>query len=160
GVALAGLPIALWAGVLTVPFVAAVAFVQGVSFTGYGLAERASLPRLVRPDLLPAALAPNHAKTRGAAPAEPPPGGALVGGGRRPAVPSQRGGLHRRHGRGDGRADRSALHGRHAHRVALGRGDQRPAVDLAKPARAGHVPVGRREQLPVPGDGSDHRRPG
>jgi predicted MFS family arabinose efflux permease len=62
-----------------VPLVAAVAFVQGVSFTAYGLAERASLPRLVHTDLLPAALAQNEAKTRGAALAGPPLGGALFG---------------------------------------------------------------------------------
>jgi predicted MFS family arabinose efflux permease len=85
GVALATIPIALWFGVLTVAQLAAVAFIQGTGSVFFRLAQRAALPSIVPPSLLPTALAQNEAKTRGASLAGPPLGGLLFGLGR--AVP-------------------------------------------------------------------------
>ncbi|MFE1289802.1 MFS transporter [Streptomyces sp. NPDC058751] len=83
--ALSIVPIATWLGAVTVVHLAAVAFVQGLCFVFFGLAERAVLPRIVPAALLPTATAHNEARSRGAALAGPPFGGMLFGVGR--AVP-------------------------------------------------------------------------
>ncbi|GLW98558.1 MFS transporter [Microtetraspora sp. NBRC 16547] len=85
GAALASICVAWWLGVLTLPHLVIAAFVQGVCFVFYGLAEEAALPQIVPAVLLPAAIAQNEAKTRGAGLAGPPVGGALFGVGQ--AVP-------------------------------------------------------------------------
>jgi predicted MFS family arabinose efflux permease len=59
-----------------------VAFVQGLCFVFFGLAERAALPLIVPADRLPTAVAQNEARARGAALAGPPLGGLLFGLGR------------------------------------------------------------------------------
>jgi MFS family permease len=79
GLALATVPIAMWLGILTVAQLAMVAFVQGLCFVFFGLAERAALPKIVPATLLPAAVAQNEARSRGAALAGPPLGGTLFG---------------------------------------------------------------------------------
>ncbi|MEU4084001.1 MFS transporter [Streptomyces aureus] len=83
--ALATVPLALWLGRVTVVHLAVVAFVQGLCFVFFGLAERAALPWIVPAALLPTAIAHNEARSRGAALAGPPLGGVLFGLGR--AVP-------------------------------------------------------------------------
>ncbi|MCX5009229.1 MFS transporter [Streptomyces sp. NBC_00638] len=85
GLALSTVPIALWLDRVTVAHLAVVAFVQGLCFVFFGLAERAALPRIVPAALLPTAIAHNEARSRGAALAGPPLGGMLFGIGR--AVP-------------------------------------------------------------------------
>jgi len=82
---LGSVPVAMWYGVLTVAQLAVVAFVQGLCFVFFGLAERAALPKIVPAALLPSALAQNEARSRGAALAGPPLGGLLFGIG--PALP-------------------------------------------------------------------------
>jgi MFS family permease len=79
GLALATVPLALWLDVLTVAQLAVVAFAQGTCFAFFGVTESAALPAIVPDALLPAALAQNEAKTRGAALAGPPLGGLLFG---------------------------------------------------------------------------------
>ncbi|MER6155268.1 MFS transporter [Streptomyces sp. NPDC001868] len=79
GLALATVPIALWSGVLTVGHLAVVAFVQGLCFVFFGLAERAALPKIVPVAMLATAVAHNEARSRGAALAGPPLGGLLFG---------------------------------------------------------------------------------
>jgi predicted MFS family arabinose efflux permease len=79
GLALATVPLALWWGTLTVPHLAVVAFVQGLCAVFFGLAQHAALPRIVPAAILPAALAQNEAKGRGASLAGPPLGGLLFG---------------------------------------------------------------------------------
>ncbi|WAZ26251.1 MFS transporter [Streptomyces cinnabarinus] len=85
GLAISTVPIALWAGTPTVAHLAVVAFLQGLCFVFFGLAERAALPTIVPAALLPTAIAHNEARSRGAALAGPPLGGLLFGVGR--AVP-------------------------------------------------------------------------
>ncbi|MET7333613.1 MFS transporter [Nonomuraea sp. NPDC005650] len=79
GLALCTVPIAVWLGVLTVAQLAVVAFVRGLCFVFFGLAERAALPMIVPAALLPTAVAQNEARSRGAALAGPPLGGLLFG---------------------------------------------------------------------------------
>jgi MFS family permease len=79
GLTLATVPIAMWFGILTVAQLVVVAFVQGLCFVFFGLAERAALPKIVPTTLLPAAVAQNEARSRGAALAGPPLGGTLFG---------------------------------------------------------------------------------
>ena len=75
----ASLPVAWWLGWLTVTQVAIVAFAETTLYVFFHLAEGAALPRLVAEPELPAALAQNEAKTRGAALAGKPLGGLLFG---------------------------------------------------------------------------------
>ncbi|WP_045741859.1 MFS transporter [Actinoplanes rectilineatus] len=77
--AMATVPVALWLGVLTVAQMCMVAFAQGACFVFFGLAERASLPRIVAAEQLPTAIAHNEARSRGASLAGPPLGGVLFG---------------------------------------------------------------------------------
>lgn len=77
--AVASVPVAWWFGGLTVVQVAVVAFAETTLLVFFHLAEGAALPRLVPSSQLPAALAQNEAKTRGAALAGRPLGGALFG---------------------------------------------------------------------------------
>ncbi|CAM5300328.1 MFS transporter [Streptomyces xanthochromogenes] len=79
GLALSTVPIALWLGLLTVAQLIVVAFVQGLCFVFFSVAETAALPRIVPPVLLPAAVAQNEARSRGAALAGGPLGGLLFG---------------------------------------------------------------------------------
>jgi len=79
GLALATIPVAMWTGHLTVTHLAAVAFVQGLCFVFFGVAERAALPRIVPAAQLPTAIAQNEARSRGVAMAGPPLGGLLFG---------------------------------------------------------------------------------
>lgn len=79
GLALSTVPIAIWLGGVTVAHLAVVAFVQGLCFVFFGLAERAALPKIVPTVLLPTAIAHNEARSRGAALAGPPLGGMLFG---------------------------------------------------------------------------------
>jgi MFS family permease len=79
GLALSTVPIAMWWGTLTVAHLAVVAFVQGLCFVFFGLAERAALPKIVPVALLSTAVAHNEARSRGAALAGPPLGGMLFG---------------------------------------------------------------------------------
>lgn len=85
GLALSTIPIAMWSSTITVAHLAVVAFVQGLCFVFFGLAERAALPMIIPTALLPTAVAHNEARSRGAALAGPPLGGLLFGIGR--AVP-------------------------------------------------------------------------
>ncbi|MBG0562742.1 MFS transporter [Actinoplanes aureus] len=94
GFALLIVPLALWSGLLGAepasahPFsspslstalLCLVAFVQGLCFVFFGLAERAALPLIVPVAVLPTAIAHNEARGRGAALAGPPLGGLLFG---------------------------------------------------------------------------------
>ncbi|WP_405623583.1 MFS transporter [Streptomyces sp. NBC_00076] len=79
GLALSTVPIALWWGKLTVTHLSVIAFVQGLCFVFFGLAERAALPKIVPIALLSTAVAHNEARSRGAALAGPPLGGMLFG---------------------------------------------------------------------------------
>lgn len=82
GVALATVPIAMWLDVLTIAQLCVVAFVQGLCFVFFGLAEHAAIPTIVPAAQLPTALAQNEARSRGAALAGPPLAGLLFGLGR------------------------------------------------------------------------------
>ncbi|WP_433382042.1 MFS transporter [Actinoplanes sp. CA-142083] len=84
-VAVASVPVALWWGVVTVAHLAVVAFVQGLCSVFFGLAERAALPLIIPAGQLPAAMAQNEARSRGAGLIGPPLGGLLFAAGR--AVP-------------------------------------------------------------------------
>jgi MFS family permease len=84
-VAVVSVPTALGYGVLTVAQLAVVAFAQGLCSVFFGLAERAALPLIVPAAQLPAAMAQNEARTRGAGLIGPPLGGLLFAAGR--AVP-------------------------------------------------------------------------
>ncbi|GLW27903.1 MFS transporter [Actinoplanes regularis] len=75
-------PLAIWSGRLTVAQLCVVAFVQGMCFAFFDLAERAALPRVVEPEQLATAIANNEARSRGATLAGPPIGGALFAAGR------------------------------------------------------------------------------
>ncbi|MFF3891115.1 MFS transporter [Streptomyces sp. NPDC001914] len=77
--ALCTVPIAIWLDRVTVVHLATVAFVQGLCFVFFGLAERAALPKIVPTTQLPTATAHNEARSRGAALAGPPLGGMLFG---------------------------------------------------------------------------------
>ncbi len=77
--ALGSVAVASLAGVLTVVQIALVAFVEGSLFVLFTAAERSALPQVVPADQLPAALAQNEARTRGAALAGNPLGGVLFG---------------------------------------------------------------------------------
>ncbi|MFE9623618.1 MFS transporter [Streptomyces sp. NPDC006527] len=79
GLALSTVPMAMWWDVLTVAHLAVVAFVQGLCFVFFGLAERAALPTVVPLAPLSTAVAHNEARSHGAALAGPPPGGMLFG---------------------------------------------------------------------------------
>ncbi|GAB7039636.1 MFS transporter [Catenuloplanes niger JCM 9533] len=76
---LATVPIALWLGVLTVAHLAVAAFVHGLCFVFFGLAEAAALPVIVPAGQLHTAIARNEVRTRGAALAGGPLGGLLFG---------------------------------------------------------------------------------
>jgi Na+/melibiose symporter-like transporter len=76
-IALASVPTAIWTGVVTVPHLAVVAFVEGSLSVVFGLAENAALPKVVPPAQLTEAIAQNEARERGAALAGQPLGGAL-----------------------------------------------------------------------------------
>lgn len=78
-VAVATVPVALLLDGLTVVQVAVVAFAETTFLVFFHLAEGAALPRIVPTAQLPAALAQNEAKTRGAVLAGRPLGGALFG---------------------------------------------------------------------------------
>jgi predicted MFS family arabinose efflux permease len=78
-VALGSVAVAAVAGVLTVVQIALVAFVEGSFFVLFTTAERSALPHVVSADQLPAALAQNEARTRGASLVGNPLGGALFG---------------------------------------------------------------------------------
>ncbi|HEX3812613.1 MAG TPA: MFS transporter [Mycobacteriales bacterium] len=82
GLALAGIPIALWLSALTVTQLALTAFVQGCCAAFFGLAETAALPQIVPASQLAAAVAQNEGKSRGASLVGPPLGGLLFGLGR------------------------------------------------------------------------------
>ncbi|MFG2041572.1 MFS transporter [Dactylosporangium sp. NPDC048998] len=82
GLALATVPAAMWLGILTITQLVVVAFTQGLCFVFFGLAERAALPMIVPAAQVPAAVAQNEARSRGAALAGPPLGGLLFGLGR------------------------------------------------------------------------------
>ncbi len=77
--AIASIPVAFWLGALTLTHLAIAVFVQGTCFVFFGVAEEAALPKIVPAPLLPAAIAQNEAKGRGAALAGPPLGGLLFG---------------------------------------------------------------------------------
>jgi MFS family permease len=62
---------------ISVPQLAAVAFVEGSLFVLFDLAEGAALPRLVTPDQVPTAVAWNQARTQGADLVGQPAGGIL-----------------------------------------------------------------------------------
>ncbi|MER8012041.1 MFS transporter [Streptomyces sp. NPDC094149] len=79
GLALATVPITLWLDLLTVAQLIVVAFVQGLCYVFFSLAETAALPRIVPAVLLPAAVAQNEARRRGATLAGGPLGGLLFG---------------------------------------------------------------------------------
>lgn len=79
GLALAGIPVALWLHALTVFQLAVTAFVQGCCAVFFNLAEHAALPRIVPASQLGAAVAQNEAKARGASLLGPPLGGLLFG---------------------------------------------------------------------------------
>jgi MFS family permease len=79
GLALSTIPIMMWLDALTITHLAVVAFVQGLCFVFFGLAERAALPKIVPVALLSTAVAHNEARSRGAALAGPPLGGLLFG---------------------------------------------------------------------------------
>lgn len=77
--ALLTIPPAIWTGALTTAQLCVVAFIQGVCFVFFGLAEEAALPRVVSDAELPTAIAHNEARGRAAALAGPPVGGTLFG---------------------------------------------------------------------------------
>ncbi len=77
--ALGSIPVALWLGRPTIPQIAGVAFLEGSLFVFFEIAENAALPRVVTQELLPAAIARNEARSRGAALAGQPLGGLLFG---------------------------------------------------------------------------------
>jgi MFS family permease len=76
-IALGSIPTAIWAGVVTVPQLAVVAFVEGSLSVVFGLAENAALPKVVPTPQLTEAIAQNEARERGAALGGQPLGGAL-----------------------------------------------------------------------------------
>jgi MFS family permease len=77
--AVATVAFAVWWGHVTVAHLAVVAFVLGLCFVFFGLAERAALPKIVPVAMLASAVAQNEARSRGAALAGPPLGGLLFG---------------------------------------------------------------------------------
>jgi predicted MFS family arabinose efflux permease len=79
GVALLSIPLAIWSGLFTIAQLCVVAFLQGVCFVFFGLAQDAALPMVVPPDQLATAIAADEARSRGATLAGPPIGGALFG---------------------------------------------------------------------------------
>ncbi|MFD5556900.1 MFS transporter [Streptomyces sp. NPDC127068] len=79
GLALATVSVTLWLGLLTITQLIVVAFVQGLCFVFFSLAETAALPRIVPAVQLPAAVAQNEARNRGAALAGGPIDGLLFG---------------------------------------------------------------------------------
>jgi MFS family permease len=80
--ALATLVAALGADRLTLPVVAAVAFVEATAFVFFELAEAAALPHIVPPSQMATALASNQARVQGADLVGQPVGGVLFGVGR------------------------------------------------------------------------------
>ncbi|MEV4283733.1 MFS transporter [Actinoplanes xinjiangensis] len=78
-VALLSVPLAIWSGLFTIAQLCVVAFIQGVCFVFFGLAQDAALPMVVPPAQLATAIAANEARSRGATLAGPPIGGALFG---------------------------------------------------------------------------------
>jgi hypothetical protein len=79
GLALGSIAVAAVAGALTVAHIALVAFAEGSFFILFTTAGRSALPHVVSADQLPAALAQNEARTRGATLAGNPLGGLLFG---------------------------------------------------------------------------------
>jgi MFS family permease len=77
--ALLTVPFAIWSGMFTVAQLCVVAFVQGLCFVFFGLAQDAALPLVVPPAQLADAIAANEARSRGATLAGPPVGGFLFG---------------------------------------------------------------------------------
>jgi MFS family permease len=80
--ALGSLAIALWLGHLTLAQIGIVAFGEGTLFVFFNLAETGAIRQVVPAEQLPAALAQNEARNRGAGLAGPPLGGLLFGLGR------------------------------------------------------------------------------
>ncbi|GIE35730.1 MFS transporter [Actinoplanes italicus] len=78
-IALLSVPLAIWSGVFTVAQLCVVAFVQGLCFVFFGLAQDAALPMVVPSAQLADAIAANEARSRGATLAGPPIGGFLFG---------------------------------------------------------------------------------
>ncbi|GIE75101.1 MFS transporter [Actinoplanes philippinensis] len=78
-VALLSVPPAIWFGVFTIAQLCVVAFVQGLCFVFFGLAQDAALPMVVPSAQLATAIAANEARSRGATLAGPPIGGFLFG---------------------------------------------------------------------------------
>jgi MFS family permease len=76
-IALASVPVAIWADRVTIPQLAVVAFLEGSLSVVFGLAENAALPRVVHSSQLTEAIAQNEARERGAALVGQPLGGAL-----------------------------------------------------------------------------------
>jgi MFS family permease len=83
--ALGSVAVAIVAGVVSVPQLVVVAFIEGSLFVFFDLCEGAALPRIVPAQQLPAAIAQNQARTQGADILGQPLGGLLFGLGR--AVP-------------------------------------------------------------------------
>lgn len=77
GLTVLTVPLAIWSGMFTIAQLCVVAFVQGLCFVFFGLAEDAALPMVVTPAELPTAIAHNEARGRAAAMAGPPLGGFL-----------------------------------------------------------------------------------
>jgi MFS family permease len=78
-IALLSVPLAIWSGVFSVAQLCVVAFVQGLCFVFFGLAQDAALPMVVPSAQLADAIAANEARSRGATLAGPPVGGFLFG---------------------------------------------------------------------------------
>ncbi|MFC4069100.1 MFS transporter [Actinoplanes subglobosus] len=78
-VAVLSVPLAIWSGLFSVAQLCVVAFVQGLCFVFFGLAQDAALPMVVPPAQLATAIAANEARSRGATLAGPPIGGFLFG---------------------------------------------------------------------------------
>jgi MFS family permease len=81
-IALGSVALTVLLGVVTIPQLVVVAFVEGALFVFFDLSEGAALPRLVASEQLPAAMAQNQARTQGADLVGQPLGGALFGFGR------------------------------------------------------------------------------
>lgn len=82
GSLLAGLALAVWLGELSIGLIAAIAFLESTLGVFFNLAEVGAVRNVVASEQLPAALAQNEARTRGAGLAGGPVGGVLFGLGR------------------------------------------------------------------------------
>ena len=77
--ALLSVVVALVAGMLTVPQLMVVAFVEGSMFVGFSAAETSAVAHIVPSEQVPMALSQNEARMRAAGMAGPPLGGILFG---------------------------------------------------------------------------------